>query len=102
MVFDPTYPDTDMSKFKECDQKAFYGDAKEPVPPNAPKPCGKEVDLRLFVDADHAGNQAIHRSQTGFLVFLNMSPTIVWFLKRQPTIEYNKFTFFVVYDKYAP
>jgi hypothetical protein len=79
-----------MSKFQECDWKAFYGDVKEAVPPNAPEPRGKEVDLRLFVDSDHAGDQATRRSRTGFFVFLNMSP-IVWFSKRQPTIESSVF-----------
>ena len=91
MVFDPTYPDTDiMTKFKECDWKAFYGDAKENVPPNASEPYGKEVDLQLFVDFDHADDQATRRPRTGFFVFLNMS-AIVWFSKRQPTIESGVF-----------
>jgi hypothetical protein len=54
IVFDPTYPVNDIRKFKECDWKAFYGDAREAVPPNAPDPRGKGVDLQLFVDSDHA------------------------------------------------
>ena len=90
IVFDPSYPPIDHSKFKECDWSAFYGDAKEAIPPNAPQPRGKEVDLRLFVDSDHAGDQAIRRSRTGFFVFLNMAP-IVWYSKRQPTVESSVF-----------
>jgi hypothetical protein len=89
-VFDPTYPLIDLSKFKECDWKAFYGDATEAIPPNAPKPRGQEVDLRLFVDSDHAGDQLIRRSRTGFFIFLNNAP-ITWFSKRQPTIETSVF-----------
>ena len=54
MVFDPTYPATYMSTFQEHDLCDFYGDAKEAIPPNAPEPRGKEVDLRIFVDSDHA------------------------------------------------
>jgi hypothetical protein len=90
VVFDPTYPVIDMSQFKECDWKAFYGEAKEAIPPNAPQERGKEVDLRLFVDSDHAGDQSNRRSRTGFLVFLNNAP-IIWFSKRQPTIESSVF-----------
>ena len=29
---------------------------KEEIPPNAPKPRGKYVVLRLIVDSDHAGD----------------------------------------------
>ena len=90
IVFDPTYPEIDHSRFKECDWRALYGDAKEAIPPNAPEPRGKEVDLRLFVDSDHAGDLASRRSRTGFYIFLNMAP-IVWFSKRQPTIESSVF-----------
>ena len=35
----------------------FYGDVQEPIPPNAPEPAGKEVDIQLFVDSDHAGDK---------------------------------------------
>jgi hypothetical protein len=38
IAFDPTYPDVDMSAFKECNWKAFYGDIKEAIPSNAPLP----------------------------------------------------------------
>ena len=79
-----------MSVFKECDWKTFYGDATEAIPPNAPEARGKEVDLRLYVDSDHAGEHVTRRSQTGFFIFLNMAP-IVWFSKRQPTVETSVF-----------
>ena len=49
MVFDPTYLEINMSVFKKCDQKHFYGDIKEAVTLNASKPCGKEVDLCMFL-----------------------------------------------------
>ena len=31
MVFDPCYPNIDMTGFKECDWKNFYGDVKEAI-----------------------------------------------------------------------
>jgi hypothetical protein len=57
MVFDPTYPATDESRFEQNDWKNVYGNIKEVIPPNAPIPLGKEIILRCFVDADHAGDR---------------------------------------------
>jgi hypothetical protein len=44
----------------------------------------------LFVDYDHAGEQFTRPSRTGFVIYLNMAP-IVWFSKRQPTVESSVF-----------
>jgi hypothetical protein len=90
VVFDPTYPTVDMGIFIKTDWKAMYGNVKEMIPSDAPNPRGKEVDLRLFVDSDHAGEQFTRRSRTGFVIYLNMAP-IVWFSKRQPTVESSVF-----------
>jgi hypothetical protein len=55
VVFDTTYPAVDVGTFIKTDWKFMYGDAREIIPSDAPVPRGKEVDLRLFVDSDHAG-----------------------------------------------
>jgi hypothetical protein len=68
----------------------MYGDVKEMITPYAPVARGKEVDLRLFVDSNHAGEQLTRRSRTGYVIYLNMAP-IVWFSKRQPTVESSVF-----------
>jgi hypothetical protein len=60
------------------------------IPSDAPVPHVNEVYLRLFVDSDHAGEQFTRRSNTGFVIYLNMAP-IVWFYKRQPTVESSVF-----------
>jgi hypothetical protein len=60
------------------------------IPFDAPVPDGKEVDLRLFVDSDHAGEKFTRRLRTGFVIYLNMAP-IVWFSKHQPTVESSVF-----------
>ena len=86
MVFDPTYPDIDQSNFQTHDWTRLYGDVKEIKPANAPVPLGKDVDLRMFVDSDHAGDKLTRRSRTGFFIFLNSAP-ITWLSKRQPTVE---------------
>ena len=90
IVSDPSYPDIDRSAFKECDWKSFHGDVTEAIPPNTPPPCGKDKDIRLFVESDHAEDQRTRRSQTGFLLYLNMSP-ITWYSKKQATIETSVF-----------
>ena len=91
MAFDPSYPKIDLSQFKTDENwKAIYGDVQEPIPPNAPPPRGKPVDLRLFVDSDHAGDKLTRRSRTGFYIFLNSAP-IVAYSKKQPTVETSVF-----------
>ena len=62
----------------------------EAIPHDAPKPRGKDVDLRLFVDSDHAGDTKTRRSRTGFMIFVNMA-LITWLSKRQPTLETSVF-----------
>ena len=64
----------------------FYGDVKEAKPLNAPKPLGKEVILRMFVDSDHARNKKDRRSRTGFMIYMNMA-MINWYSKKQAAIE---------------
>jgi hypothetical protein len=68
----------------------MYSDVKESIPSDAPVIRGKEVDLRLFVDYDHDGEQFTRLSRTGCVIYLSMAP-IVWFSKRQPTVESNVF-----------
>jgi hypothetical protein len=90
VVFDPTHPAVDMGTFINNDWKSMYGDVKEMIPSDAPVTHGKEVDLRLFVDSDHAGEQFTRRSRTGFVIYLSMAP-VVWFSKRHPTVESSVF-----------
>jgi hypothetical protein len=87
IVYDPTTPSIDLSKFKlNQDWKVFYGNVKEAIPPNAPKPRGKPVVIRCYVDADHAGNQVTRRSRTGYLMFVNMA-LVSWYTKKQGSVE---------------
>jgi hypothetical protein len=59
---------------------------EEALPPNMPPPLGKDVDLRMMVDSDHAGEKRTQCSRTGFIIFCNLAP-IVWLSKKQATIE---------------
>jgi hypothetical protein len=90
LVFDPNYVSWDQVNFNDSDWKEFYGDVKEPIPPNAPPPRGHPVQINAFVDADHAGNKITQRSHTGILIYLNCSPTI-WYSKAQSTVEASTF-----------
>jgi hypothetical protein len=90
VVFEPTYPSVDMGAFIKTGWKSMYGNIKEMIPPDYPVPRVKEVDLRLFVDSDHAGEQFTRRSRTGTVIYLNMAPT-VWFSKHQPAVESSVF-----------
>ena len=87
LALDPSYPAIDYDSFNiDAEWTAFYGDVKEAIPPNAPKPLGKEVEIRMFVDSDHAGDKVTRRSRTGFMIFMNMA-MINWCSKKQSTIE---------------
>jgi len=92
MVFDPSYPDIDMSKFQREDWSAtaWGNDLAEEIPDNLPEPRGYGMTMRAFVDADHAGDLVTRRSRTGFIVYLNMAP-IYWLSKRQTSIETSSF-----------
>jgi hypothetical protein len=79
-----------MGAFIKTDWKPMYGDGKEAIPPNDLITRGKAIDLRLFVDSDHAGEHFTRLLRTGFVIYLNMAP-IVWFSKRQPTVESSVF-----------
>jgi hypothetical protein len=55
----------------------MYGDVKEIIPSDYPIPRGKEVDLRLFVDSDHDGEQFTRRSRTGFVILEHDATCVV-------------------------
>lgn len=90
LVLDPTYPEIDTSIYQYHDWESTYGKLTEPIPSDMPTPLGKEVDLRLKVDADFAGDKVTRRSRTGYFIFMN-SALIAWLSKRQATIETSVF-----------
>ena len=79
-----------MNTFKPNDWKSFYGSVKESIPSNVPEPCGKDIDLRLYVDSNHAGEKRTCRSHTGFFVFVSIA-LVQWFSKQQAMIETSVF-----------
>ena len=89
MAYDPSYPTIDLDAFNPNDWKQFYGDVADAIPSNVPEPRGKDVDLRMYIDSDHAGEKRTCRSQ--LLRFMNTA-LIQWFSKQQATIESNEIT----------
>ncbi len=55
-----------------------------------PPPLGKDIDLHMMVDSDHAGEKRTRCSRTGFIIFCNLAP-IIWLSKQQATIETSVF-----------
>ena len=56
-----------------------------------PEPKGKSVVVvSCFVDANHAGNVITRRSHTGIILYVQNAP-IIWFSKRQNTVESSSF-----------
>ena len=55
-----------------------------------PEPLGKCVHTTCFVDANHAGNVVTRRSHTGILIYVMNAP-IIWFSKKQNTVESSTF-----------
>ena len=55
-----------------------------------PEPKGTSVVVSCFVDANHAGNAITRRSHTGILIYVQNAP-IIWFSKRQNTVESSSF-----------
>jgi hypothetical protein len=90
IAFDPDHPVVDEKRFKTFEWEDFYRGAKEAKPTNAPPPRGKSVSTHCFVDANLAGDITIRRSQTGILIFVNRAP-VLWYSKRQSTVETSTF-----------
>jgi hypothetical protein len=91
IVFDPITPVIDVRSLSNAaDWTDFYGDVAEELPPQMPEPKGKTVTTSCFVDANHAGNVVTRRSHTGILIYVQNAP-IIWYSKRQNTVEASSF-----------
>ena len=68
----------------------FYGNVEEAIPSNMSEPLGKDLDVCIFCDSDHAGEKRTRRLCTGFLIFCKMA-LIDWISKEQAMIETSVF-----------
>lgn len=93
LVFDPSDPVVDESKFQQQDwTSSEFGHVmgKQELPPNMPEPRGLGFTIRAKVDADHASDSVTRRSRTGFLVYIN-SALVYWHSKKQNCVESSSF-----------
>ena len=79
-----------MSKLPKVDklQPDFlneYNDAKEDIGNGHPPPRGRELQVTVMCDSDHAHDQKTRRSITGIIVFIGSTP-VLWLSKRQGAI----------------
>jgi hypothetical protein len=83
---------TEEPDHSSCQEQVFswahtvYGNVKELVPEDIPKPLGKSVTLTSYVDANLFHDQITGRSVTGILHLINKTP-FDWYSKRQATVE---------------
>ena len=68
----------------------MYPDSVEDMPPDIPPHRGNHVEVNFFVDSYRSGYKVTRRSQTGILLYLNSAP-IIWYSKRQNTVEISTF-----------
>jgi Reverse transcriptase (RNA-dependent DNA polymerase) len=90
LAFDGNDMDVDASRFNDSDWSQYYPDAVEAIPPNMPPPLGMGVTVSCYCDADHAGCRMTRRSHTGILIYVQNAP-IIWYSKRQNTVESSTF-----------
>lgn len=70
--------------------KELYPDSIDNLPHDMPEALGEGLNISCFGDADHAGNKITRKSHTGIIIFLNNAP-IIWYSKRQNTVESSTF-----------
>jgi hypothetical protein len=83
----PEEPDYSDLPYHEYDwAKSVYGEVREDIPADAPKPLGKFVTTTHFVDANLMHCAATGRAMTSILHLVNKTP-MDWFCKKQSTVE---------------
>ena len=70
--------------------RTVYGNVKEEIPKDIPKPLGKRVITTTFLYANLLHDIVTGKSVTAVLHFVNTTPTD-WFLKRQASAETAKY-----------
>jgi hypothetical protein len=63
-----------------------YQYAREEIDPRFPKSIGKELDVSIFFDSDHAHDKVTRRSMSGVIVVVGSTP-ITWKSKRQGAVQ---------------
>ena len=94
LYFYPTIPNIDQSMFQTSTSEVFkelYWNAKEELQYSMSKIRGRSVTTTYFINASHATNKVTRRWHTGFVIFINRVP-LIWYSKRQNSVESSTFT----------
>jgi hypothetical protein len=93
LYISPELPRIEYGDFRtnKEDFVEMYRDAEECLPHKMPVPRGRSISTTAFVDASHAANAVTRRSHSGYVVFINRAP-VVWYSKRQNTVETSTFS----------
>jgi len=97
---DPPTLDPSMFNFNIDPFKEYYRDAHEEHTFRMPETFGKLVTVTAYIDASHAANKVTRRSHTGFILFVMKAP-IIWYSKRQNTVESSTFSSEFIAMKYC-
>jgi hypothetical protein len=74
----------------KCDFGNQYLHFQEEMDPRFRKPPRKELDINIFIDAEHAHDKVSGRSITGSFATLGSTP-IAWRSKRQTSVQTSTF-----------
>jgi len=88
-VINPVEPDIPTQYQHVAVEQDFgnqYQYFNEDIDPRFPQPILPELQINIFVDADHAHDKTTGRSITGLLAMVGCTPTI-WSSKRQGAIQ---------------
>ena len=92
-IINPKPPTID-SKYQTVKVKEDFGGQyqyfQEDLDPRFPLPLVKELDINLFVDANHAHDKVTGRSITGLFGFVGSTP-VLWSSKRQASVQTSTF-----------
>ena len=83
-VNEPDY--SDLPHFEQDWARSVYGEVKEEVPLDAPKPLGNFVTTTSYVDANLFHCYSTGKAVTGIIHLVNQTP-IEWYSKKQSTVE---------------
>ena len=89
------YEPTDENLFevfgRDLDEwKYFYPDAQEMIPMHIPEALENYAMIKACADSNHAGNMSNMSLHSGIIIYVNNSP-IIWYSKRQNTVEASSF-----------
>ena len=95
MAYDHMYEPTDGNVFevvgRDLDEwKYFYPNDQENMTRHMSEALGNYAVIKSYVDANHSGNMANRRSNSGIIIYVN-NPPIIWYIKLQNVVEASGF-----------